>query len=441
MLLRMFCCPCALVLQVAVLVYIITVPTLCCLTRPAKLGPCASHSCHHYLHGALSLVIVHDCYTNYEHSSILLRAYSTCRQQCCLVSRSLAQKPHASHGPGGAQEQGHQPDAHAGSCLQAMGNIAYNQLNRLDTLLYLLVYPQRPLLTTKTIELVGFDKLGAGQNATVAVMSYSGHLPLLQVYCTGCHCHFRKHGCHILLRSPSPPLSLLHWLPLLVLHAWLSCPRKEKETERKKGKAWLSCPTCSATLTAVVLHRKVLLQHFVQVVKWKPLWLSHAIWVIFLSLISPTADMLPCGWFSCSFYVSPGVLQPSLFVQTIKVFSDTATNAAVYVNLAAVHVNLAAVCMNLAAVHVNLAAMYVNLAAVCVNLAAMTCCLLRCYTAYHHGCHHLHKSALPILPAHMLRWGAVPQPVASLLIHIASVHTFIAQNTLTVKHKQGELHS
>uniref|UniRef100_A0A2P2MN85 DNA-directed RNA polymerase n=1 Tax=Rhizophora mucronata TaxID=61149 RepID=A0A2P2MN85_RHIMU len=58
---------------------------------------------------------------------------------------------------------------------QAMGNIAYNQLCRMDTLLYLLVYPQRPLLTTKTIELVGFDKLGAGQNATVAVMSYSGY--------------------------------------------------------------------------------------------------------------------------------------------------------------------------------------------------------------------------------------------------------------------------
>ncbi|GFR49601.1 hypothetical protein Agub_g11671, partial [Astrephomene gubernaculifera] len=58
---------------------------------------------------------------------------------------------------------------------QAMGNIAYNQLNRLDTLLYLLVYPQRPLLTTRTIELIGFDKLGAGQNASVAVMSYSGY--------------------------------------------------------------------------------------------------------------------------------------------------------------------------------------------------------------------------------------------------------------------------
>lgn len=58
---------------------------------------------------------------------------------------------------------------------QAMGNIAYNELCRMDTLIYLLVYPQRPLLTTKTIELVGYDKLGAGQNATVAVMSYSGY--------------------------------------------------------------------------------------------------------------------------------------------------------------------------------------------------------------------------------------------------------------------------
>ncbi|KAL7157925.1 hypothetical protein ABFS83_02G108600 [Erythranthe nasuta] len=58
---------------------------------------------------------------------------------------------------------------------QAMGHIAYNQYCRTDTLLCLLVYPQRPLLTTRTIELVGFDKLGAGQNATVAVMSYSGY--------------------------------------------------------------------------------------------------------------------------------------------------------------------------------------------------------------------------------------------------------------------------
>ena len=58
---------------------------------------------------------------------------------------------------------------------QAIGAIAYNQLNRIDTLLYLMVYPQQPLVKTKAIELIGYDKLPAGQNAMVAVMSYSGY--------------------------------------------------------------------------------------------------------------------------------------------------------------------------------------------------------------------------------------------------------------------------
>jgi DNA-directed RNA polymerase III subunit RPC2 len=58
---------------------------------------------------------------------------------------------------------------------QAIGAIAYNQLNRIDTLLYLMTYPQQPMVKTKTIELVGYDKLPAGQNATVAVMSFSGY--------------------------------------------------------------------------------------------------------------------------------------------------------------------------------------------------------------------------------------------------------------------------
>eukprot|EP00158_Paraphelidium_tribonemae_P008768 Partr_v1_DN28677_c2_g1_i2_m50475 putative dna-directed RNA polymerase len=58
---------------------------------------------------------------------------------------------------------------------QAMGTIGYNQFNRFDTLLYLMVYPQQPMCKTKTIELINFDKLPAGQNATVAVMSYSGY--------------------------------------------------------------------------------------------------------------------------------------------------------------------------------------------------------------------------------------------------------------------------
>ncbi|GAA6062808.1 hypothetical protein JCM10212_006169 [Sporobolomyces blumeae] len=58
---------------------------------------------------------------------------------------------------------------------QAIGAIAHNQLNRIDTLLYLMVYPQTPMCRTRTIELIGYDQLPAGQNATVAVMSYSGY--------------------------------------------------------------------------------------------------------------------------------------------------------------------------------------------------------------------------------------------------------------------------
>ena len=58
---------------------------------------------------------------------------------------------------------------------QAMGTIAYNQQNRIDTLMNLLVYPQAPLVKTKTIDIIQFDKLPAGQNASVAVMSYSGY--------------------------------------------------------------------------------------------------------------------------------------------------------------------------------------------------------------------------------------------------------------------------
>ena len=58
---------------------------------------------------------------------------------------------------------------------QAIGAIAHNQLNRIDTLLYLMVYPQTPMVRTRAIELVGYDKLPAGQNAIVAVMSFSGY--------------------------------------------------------------------------------------------------------------------------------------------------------------------------------------------------------------------------------------------------------------------------
>jgi DNA-directed RNA polymerase III subunit RPC2 len=58
---------------------------------------------------------------------------------------------------------------------QAIGAIGYNQMQRADTLLYLMVYTQRPLVKTVTIELNNYEKLPAGHNASVAVMSYSGY--------------------------------------------------------------------------------------------------------------------------------------------------------------------------------------------------------------------------------------------------------------------------
>lgn len=58
---------------------------------------------------------------------------------------------------------------------QAIGSIAHNQFTRIDSILYLLVYPHTPLVSTRAIELIKYDKLPAGQNAIVAVMSYSGY--------------------------------------------------------------------------------------------------------------------------------------------------------------------------------------------------------------------------------------------------------------------------
>ena len=58
---------------------------------------------------------------------------------------------------------------------QAMGTIGLNQQRRIDTLMYNLVYPMKPMVKTRTIELIDFEKLPAGQNAIVAVMSYSGY--------------------------------------------------------------------------------------------------------------------------------------------------------------------------------------------------------------------------------------------------------------------------
>lgn len=58
---------------------------------------------------------------------------------------------------------------------QAMGGIGVNQYARMDGLIYTLIYPQKPMVKSRTLDLVNFDCMPGGQNACIAVMSYSGY--------------------------------------------------------------------------------------------------------------------------------------------------------------------------------------------------------------------------------------------------------------------------
>jgi DNA-directed RNA polymerase III subunit RPC2 len=58
---------------------------------------------------------------------------------------------------------------------QAMGTISMNQYERMDGLIYTLIYPQKPMVKSRTLDVVNFDKIPGGQNACMAVMSYSGY--------------------------------------------------------------------------------------------------------------------------------------------------------------------------------------------------------------------------------------------------------------------------
>ena len=42
---------------------------------------------------------------------------------------------------------------------QAIGTTAMNQYERFDTLLYTLVYPQKPMVKTRTLDLINFDQV------------------------------------------------------------------------------------------------------------------------------------------------------------------------------------------------------------------------------------------------------------------------------------------
>jgi DNA-directed RNA polymerase beta subunit len=58
---------------------------------------------------------------------------------------------------------------------QAIGMYALNYQSRFDTLSHILTYPQKPLVQTKTSNLLNVNDLPSGQNAIVAIACYSGY--------------------------------------------------------------------------------------------------------------------------------------------------------------------------------------------------------------------------------------------------------------------------
>ncbi|MGA1821532.1 MAG: DNA-directed RNA polymerase subunit B [Thermoplasmatota archaeon] len=63
----------------------------------------------------------------------------------------------------------------AGMSKQSLGLGSSNYRIRCDTRSHLMHYPQKPMLQTKTMDFVNFNRRPAGQNFVVAVMSYQGY--------------------------------------------------------------------------------------------------------------------------------------------------------------------------------------------------------------------------------------------------------------------------
>ena len=58
---------------------------------------------------------------------------------------------------------------------QAAGWTALNHTDRMDTMSHILMYPQKPLVSTHYNDFMKLDNIPTGQNAIVAVLCYTGY--------------------------------------------------------------------------------------------------------------------------------------------------------------------------------------------------------------------------------------------------------------------------
>ena len=58
---------------------------------------------------------------------------------------------------------------------QAIGMNCYDTFNRMDTVSYVMHYPQRPIVYSKVSELLGFNDISCGENVVVAIATYGGY--------------------------------------------------------------------------------------------------------------------------------------------------------------------------------------------------------------------------------------------------------------------------
>lgn len=61
-----------------------------------------------------------------------------------------------------------------GMIKQSIGLTALNFKDRMDTMAHILMYPQKPLVTTHSSDFMQLDEIPSGQNAIVAILSYGG---------------------------------------------------------------------------------------------------------------------------------------------------------------------------------------------------------------------------------------------------------------------------